>query len=695
MITYDRQRLLLETEHTAYWISLEHPAPIQLYWGPHIDPRDAGHITYPQEHSSFDVELWRERQEYPVLDGRTFTSVCAKADVPLCLTLTDVQVSGEEAVCCLRDEQIGLTVKLCYRVYSAQDVIRRHVEVQCGQKPVTLTRLDSGMCCLPETDRLWTGHYTVGAWAGEFRRRTARLDEGELRLQSTRGMSGPHMNPSLIAAESDDEGSGLACAVMLGWSGSWQITASASVFGNHHVTAGFNDMDLRICLAPGEQLSTPPMYLCLSDEGMGGLSRRLHDFQRQVLARNNMPRRVLYNSWEATLFNVRAREQMALAERAARMGVELFVVDDGWFGQRSSDRAGLGDWSVNAVKFPHGLEELIRHVRGLGMSFGLWVEPESVNPDSGLYRAHSDWIYHLPSREPIQLRNQYLLNLGLPQVEAFVSGMLRKLLGRYDITYLKWDMNRSMADVSEQLTPMAREKHILALYRILDMLRQEFPWVDVEACSGGGARVDLGMIARTGQFWPSDNTDPYERLLIQEGCSLCYAPAATSCWVTDTPAGSRRDARASLRYKFHVAMCGTLGIGANINRFTDEELRLCGQMVAQYKQIRHLVQQGDLYRLRLPSRENVAALCYAAKDQSEAVLFVFLHTQRYGEAMPLVRLRGLQPEKRYICRETGEQYTGSTLMSRGIRPDLRGDFDSVMLHWVNVDTAVTSADAEQ
>ena len=681
MIRYlEKQNLLIfETERTSYWIDLAYPAPVCLYWGKKIAPEDADVFEPISDHSSFDTELWRERMEYPAFDGRTFENVSLKADVPLNLRTKGVRVQGQQAEITLADEANVMEVCLMYRVFEDCDVIEKHARLTANA-PVRLTRMDSGACLLPHEAKPWTAHYVVGAWAGEFRRRTAKLEEGELRLQSAHGMSGPHMNPFLIAANSGDEETGEAYGVALGWSGCWQITASSTVFGNHRVTAGLNDADLVCPMERGESLETPPMVLCMSAEGMGALSRRMHDFERGHLKPNRLPRRVLYNSWEATQFDVRADAQMRLAERAARMGVELFVVDDGWFGARHSDRAGLGDWTVNPEKFPNGLEELIDRVHALGMDFGLWVEPESVNPDSDLYRAHPDWIHKLDGREPLTQRNQYLLDFGKPEVERFALDMLRGLLNTYAIRYLKWDMNRAMTDVCESLTPFARERHVWALYRILDALEKEFPDVDIEACSGGGARVDLGMAKRTAQFWVSDNTDPFDRLFIQEGYTLMYAPMMMSCWVTDTPGDGRRCGRADWRYKFHAAMCGTLGVGADISKLSDEEMALFTAEIARYKTWRHVVQNGDLYRLQCPSGGNVAATEYVSKDQNEAVLFVFMHSRKFGEAIPRVRLRALKADARYFCKETGKTYTGNTLMNLGLSVELNGDFDSKVFY---------------
>lgn len=325
MIRYlEKQNLLiLETERTSYWIGLAYPAPVCLHWGRKIAPEDADMFEPLGGHSSFDTELWRERMEYPAFDGRTFENVSLKADVPLNLRTKGVRVQGQQAEITLADEANVMEVRLIYRVFEDCDVIQKHARLTANA-PVRLTRMDSGACLLPHEAKPWTAHYVVGAWAGEFRRRTAKLEEGELRLQSVRGMSGPHMNPFLIAANSEDEETGEAYGVALGWSGCWQITASSTVFGNHRITAGLNDADLVCPMGRGECFETPPMVLCMSAEGMGALSRRMHDFERDHLKPNRPPRRVLYNSWEATQFDVRADAQMRLAERAAEDGRGAF-----------------------------------------------------------------------------------------------------------------------------------------------------------------------------------------------------------------------------------------------------------------------------------------------------------------------------------------------------------------------------------
>lgn len=307
------------------------------------------------------------------------------------------------------------------------------------------------------------------------------------------------------------------------------------------------------------------------------------------------------------------------------MGVELFVVDDGWFGERHSDKAGLGDWHANREKFPNGLGELIAHVNGLGMDFGIWVEPEAVNPDSELYRKHPDWIYRFDGSEPLQLRNQYVLNITKPPVRRYILEMLHDLLRSGNIRFLKWDMNRSISDLGEGGGTKDRRlwvEHVHALYEIWSELRRDHPDVELETCAGGGGRIDLGILRYAAQCWPSDNTDPFDRLFIQHGFTQFYAPQIMMCWVTDTPSGAGK-ANRSIAYKFHSAMCGGLGIGADINRLSPEEAAEYKRHILQYKEIRETILGGDLFRLRPPGESGLTAVEYVGPFGDEIVVLAF------------------------------------------------------------------------
>ena len=483
----------------------------------------------------------------------------------------------------------------------------------------------------------------------------------------------------------------------LAWSGVWQVVAERRATGRAQVSGGFGHDGFSLwTLAAGETLTTPVFAGLYTGAGFGAASREWHTFQmRHVVPNADQLRPVLYNSWEATHFDIGEDNQKQLARIAADLGVELFVMDDGWFGQRVHDRAGLGDWSPNPDRFPDGLTPLIDEVHQLGMRFGLWVEPEMVNPDSDLYREHPDWVYHYPTRNRSESRNQLVLNLARPDVRDWMFGWLDDLLAKHAIDYIKWDMNRP---VSEPGWPDgAREdagvpanpgrvwiEHVRHLYEVLDRLRLRHPGVAFESCSGGGGRVDLGILRRTNMVWTSDNTDAFDRLAIQHGFSQVYPPRVMSAWVTDNPNFLNRRS-CSVRYRFHSAMAGLLGLGGDLLQWSDDDLAEARALVAAYKRIRPVVQQGLLYRLRPPAAGDLTAVQYLARDGSAVVVFAWLHAQQFGGTRPPVRLRGLDPLGRYRDAESGEIWTGALLMNHGLPLHLHGDFDSRLVHLVRED----------
>jgi alpha-galactosidase len=406
---------------------------------------------------------------------------------------------------------------------------------------------------------------------------------------------------------------------------------------------------------------------------LGGASRVLHSFEETTWLPPNHrdePRPVLYNSWEATHFDVTASSQMELAGRAAELGCELFVVDDGWFGARDHDRAGLGDWTVNPTKFPNGLSELIDEVHRLGMQFGIWVEPEMVNPDSDLYRAHPDWAYHVDGRSPTFGRNQLVLNLARDDVRQAMTEQLRSLLSQHGpIEFIKWDHNRSWTEVGWPERPeQQREvwsRHVHAVYRILRELRGQFPNVMFESCAGGGGRADLGMLRWTDQVWTSDNTDAADRLQIQYGYSHAHTPRVMTNWVTDVP-NQQTGREAPLAFRFHVAMQGVLGIGGNIGKWSQQELEQARKLIGEYKQIRALVQFGHQYWLMRPAPIGPCAVEYVSPSGDEAVVFVYQVRGLRGAGVRRVRLHGLQSDRRYRRTADDAESTGAALMSAGI-----------------------------
>ena len=683
----------LYTDRISYLFRLEGESPRNLYWGKTIDGADAASLISLTSYSSFDHDVRAEREEYPLWNGHSFCLPCLRVQRPptpgeadraiFCTYKGYEAKEGDDAdrlELLLEDDAMGLQIRLCYLLDRQSGILARSTRVTAGKK-VTLTRVMSASVSLP-SGQASRARWLTGKWAGEFRLVEKEVCTGIHTLQSRSGIPGHHFNPSIALAEPcADEQHGRIWFGALGYSGNWSIEVEKTIFGNTHIVAGINDFDFEAELEPGTSFDTPVFYTGFTEEGFGGMSRCMHRFVRdRILPRTDL-RPVVYNSWEATFFDVRVEEQKRLAEQAAAIGCELFVVDDGWFGERNSDRAGLGDWWVNTQKFPNGLHELIDHVKGLGMRFGIWVEPEAINPDSNLYRMHPDWIYRYPNREPLQLRNQYLLNMSLPPVQKYLQGMLHDLLSGNDISFIKWDMNRVITDPQSAADGTGKalwHGHVQALYALWRYIRENFPHVEMETCSGGGGRIDLGILRYAEQTWPSDNTDPYTRLFIQEGFTQFYPPIAMMCWVTDSPGGPRWSER-PLRYRLHSAMCGALGIGANIMKFSDEELAECGAWIKRYKQWRHIVQRGDLYRLLSLREGRVAAVEYLSRDKSEVLLLVFANGLTTDELLSPLRLQGLDPHGRYRL-ESGKTLAGSTLMNAGIRLELTGDFASQALY---------------
>jgi alpha-galactosidase len=669
-----------------------------VYWGATLPVEDLPEAHSLPGWSSFDPSTSVTPQEYPGWGGPFYGEPALKATFmdgnrDVVLQYVDHHLANDLLEITLKDAGSALTARLRYRAYSDSGVIERSSRIENRtSQPVTLEIAQSAAWTFsPGSDA--SLHYLTGRWAGEWQLESEQLPVGTRVLESRRGSTSAEVNPWFaVAQDGRDEERGAVWFGALGWSGSWRISLERSSTAQMRVTGGLNPFDFAYPLGPGESLETPPFYAGFTPHGMGEASRLLHQFERRhILPGGGQPplRRVLYNSWEATEFNVTEAGQMALAEKAARLGVERFVIDDGWFGQRNSDRAGLGDWYVNPQKFPHGLKPLIDRVHALGMDFGLWVEPEMVNPDSDLYRKHPDWAMNFPGRPRSEARNQLVLNLARDDVKDYVFGWLDRLVSENDIALLKWDYNRNWSEPGWPEAPLAGQKtiwvrYVQNLYDILDRLRAKHPELEIEACSGGGARVDLGILRRTDQVWASDNTDALDRLIIQNGFTYPYSPHVMMAWVTDVPHWLNKRTT-PLKFRFLVAMTGALGIGSNLNKMTDEDAALATKMIALYKEIRPTVQNGRLHRLQSPLDSDFSVVEYVSQDGGQVALFAFLHSQRFGRPTRPVLLQELTPEATYHVRPTDDALkglvavSGAYLMHRGVELNLRGDYDSTLV----------------
>ncbi|MGA5900900.1 alpha-galactosidase [Streptomyces venetus] len=681
-ISEDGRTWLLSGPASSYAVHVtDRDELLHLHWGPRIGLADAEALAVSPlpDYWPFESPL-DGREEYPVEGGPRF--------VRPALSLRTAERRGTEwsyeghdaegGELRLRFRDGDLAITLHYRM--RDDVIERRVTLENHGPAVEVLRADSATWTLPDRDS-WRLSQLHGRWGAESRLERSLLTHGEKVIGSRRGHTS-HQHLPWVALDTDateERGEVYGCA--LGWSGSWRIAVAQLPDARVQITggAGYDDSGL-LTLGTGESYTTPVFAGLWSDGGFGGASRAWHAYQRtHVVPDADQDRPVLFNSWEATEFDISEEQQRALAERAAAMGVELFVVDDGWFGKRTSDRAGLGDWTPNPDRFPGGLKPLADQVHGLGMQFGIWVEPEMVNPDSDLYRAHPDWVQYQPGRKRTEFRNQLVLNLAREDVQEYLWEQLDGLLSSAPIDYVKWDFNRCFSDAGWPDDPYPQRlwvDHVRALYALLDRLRAAHPGVAFESCSGGGGRIDLGVLGRTDQVWTSDNTDPLDRLAIQHGFSQIHPARVMAAWVTDSPNAMLNHRASSLRFRFVSAMAGVLGVGGDLTKWTEEELAEARGWVELYKEIRPVVQRGDLYRLRAPEG-GLSAVQYVLGD--ETVVLAWLHAQRYGEPVPALRLHGLDPSATYECLKAGEVHRGAVLLHHGLRVGLRGDLDATVV----------------
>jgi alpha-galactosidase len=717
-IRYDARTHLFRIDgaNVSYIFGVNEKGELQsMYWGRALGADDA----FPPPHSapqlsSFDMSVNTTPHEFVAWGGGLYAEPDLKITFPdgnrdVVLRYVSHSIQDGTLTIVMKDISRDVYVKLAYQMDEATGILRRSavVENRTG-KPFTIEQAASGTWNLPCADD-YQLFYLTGRQTAEFDLQQEAMHPGKTILESRRGSTGHRNNPwfAIERGNSGDEDRGDVWFGALGWSGSWRIAIEQNEERQVHVTGGFNPFDFSYVLAPGESLQLPPFYGGYSHQGIGGASRLLHRYELSVVvpqAPHPRVRPVLYNSWEATQFNVNEAGQEALAERAASIGVERFVIDDGWFGERNSDEAGLGDWYPNPKKFPHGLKPLIDKVHSLGMDFGLWVEPEMVNPDSQLYREHPDWVLNFPGRPRTEGRHQLVLNLARPDVKAYVFGFLDKLLTENDIAFLKWDYNRNWSEPGWPAVAPDQEKEVYVkyvenLYAILRELRVRHPNVEIESCSGGGGRVDLGILHYTDEVWPSDDTDPFDRISIQSGFSYAYSPGVMMAWVTDSPSWMN-NRNTSLTYRFLVSMQGSLGIGANLNQWSAEDFATAKKLVAQYKVIRATVQHGSLYRLISPLHGSESSSTESVGgDGAQAVVFAFLHSSQMRYPYPRLRMRGLDPGATYRLRmldgtadpATPASASGAYWMNAGFQLDLRGDFQAALLTLERVSTPAGGA----
>ena len=513
---------------------------------------------------------------------------------------------------------------------------------------------------------------------------------GTQSVGSLRGASSHVHNPFLaLCSHHATETAGDACGFSLVYCGNFLASAEMDSDGGGRVLLGIHPDGFRWRLEPGETFETPEAVSVWSSEGLGGMSRTYHRLYANHLVRGKWKterRPILINNWEATYFNFDEEKIFGIAEEASKLGIEMLVLDDGWFGKRDNDKSGLGDWFVNEQKLKGGLKKLVDRIHGLGMKFGIWFEPEMVSPDSDLYRAHPEWALQVPGRENSVGRNQYVLDMTRTEVQDYLFGRFADVLSQGGIDYIKWDFNRNFSEVGSLTVGTERQgevfhRYCLGLYALLERLHNAYPDLLLEGCAGGGGRFDPAWLYYAPQIWTSDDSDAIERLDIQYGTSFCYPPSAMGAHVSACP-NHQVHRTTPIATRGNVALMGAFGYELDLRTLTDEEKELVRQQCADFRRDYALTHTGDFYRLISPWHDRTdCAWCFVSPDRREALLtYVVIRAKisipRY------VRLQGLNPDALYRCQETGEEYHGDTLMHAGycIRKT-NSDFHSEKLHF--------------
>ncbi len=586
----------------------------------------------------------------------------------------------------LTDKLIGLKVILSYTVFHEYDAVIRSAKlINDGNTNLKIFRALSMSVDFDRSD--YDLMSLSGSWARERHVVRRPLVNGTQSVESRRGASGHSENPFIALLSKDaTESQGDVYGFSLIYSGNFLASAEVDQYKTTRVAMGINPFDFGWLLEKDEEFQTPEVVMVYSGRGLGEMSRTYHKLYRNRLARGkyrNAPRPVVINNWEATYFDFNEEKLKATAKEASQLGMELLVLDDGWFGKRNSDNCSLGDWYVNREKLPGGLKSLAAAVNEYGMSFGLWFEPEMVSPDSDLYRAHPDWCLHVPDRHRSLGRNQLILDLSRQDVQEVIIERISGILSDANIVYVKWDMNRNMSEIGSGLLPPDRQietahRYILGLYQVMDAITEKFPYILFESCSGGGGRFDPGILYYMPQNWTSDDTDGVERLKIQYGTSIVYPSSVMTAHVSAVP-NHQTGRITSMEFRGNVAMAGNFGYELDVTKMMEEEKQAVKEQIQVYREIRELVQYGDFYRLLSPFEGNVTAWMYVSEDKKEAAVFFYRVLTTPNDALFRFKLAGIKEDAGYTVNGSEAVISGEQLMNYGLNipPELGwGDFRS-------------------
>lgn len=679
----DGKSWTLSTNSSIYQIRVSDPGTVNMYY-------------FGCKSQNPDMLRYPLGEEVTVRGGYSVNTPMLEAvfkdrvrDIELTYVSSEIQNRDGYATLVIRqkDKYYPLSVTEYLRVLPEYDLIEKWTEIgNTGKKEaIEIENAQSGTFFLPQNAYELT--HLAGIWGYEYQPNVTKLTQG---LKTFQVKDFRSFGSSFFAVRPEGEQMETCGEVWFGslqYSGNWRMDLEKYPRGELQVTGGINFWDQSLTLKPGKSFTTPKMIIGYTSRGMEGVSQNLASYTREKVlhpSHREKVRPVLYNSWYATTFNVNEEHQLALAKIAKELGVEVFVIDDGWFRGRINDKGGLGDWTVDKNKFPNGLQPMIDKINAMGLDFGIWIEPEMVNPNSDLYRAHPDWVFHYPNRGRHEGRNQLMLNLAREDVYQYLYDSFSKLLRENNIKFIKWDMNKSLTDPGFPSAPAdeqraVRIKYVENLYRLFEALRTEFPDVWFENCASGGGRVDLGMMARTDFSWASDNTDPVERIFIQYAFLNAFPSNSMISWVTHEDWHNQKH---PLEFKFDVSMCGVLGVGYDITKWSDKEKAVAREKIAQYKDIRETVHKGDHYRLVSPYENNRSVLQFVNKQKSESIVFVYNLAEYPNNAIletkrpKTIKLRGLSPEATYKIDGVEGVYKGEQLMNVGVVFPVYGAFKS-------------------
>ena len=684
----ETKQLILETANTAYQMKIDELGYLQhLYYGKKLGQKDMSYPfryydhgfsgnpydmrenraysldTMAQEYTSFGVGDFRVTSirascsdgsrcaefryaEHEIIDG--------KYSIPGLPSVYDNGDTVQTLIVTLIDKPANIKIKLYYGVFEELDIITRCAEIiNAGSEIVWLRKACS--MCLELPFGKWDMIHFHGRHCMERQPERVPLFHGIHTIVSGRGMSGHQHNPFVILCDHGaTEDSGACYGVMLMYSGNHKTEIERDQFDGVRIVTGVSDDRFRWELSSGASFHTPEVILTCA-EGLTNLSYNYHRAIRNNVVRGEYKlshRPVLINNWEATYFDITEEKVLAIAEKAKELGIEMFVLDDGWFQNRNDDNAGLGDWIPDTEKLPKGLDGLIKKINDMGLRFSLWIEPEMVNEDSDLYRAHPDWALTAPNRAPMMSRNQLALDLSRKEVHEYLYHKISDLLEKYNITYIKWDFNRALSDIYSHAIPSARQgevahRYYLSLYALYEKLTARFPHVLFEGCAGGGGRFDAGMLAYNAQIWCSDNTDPIARLKIQYGTSFGYPSCTVGAHVSASP-NHQTGRKTPLNTRGVVAMSGTFGYELDLSKLSDEECDEIKEQIKRYKELEPIIHNGRLYRLSQKSDiTHYMAWEYVSPDQSRSLLNIVVTNPLANSAPVHVKLKGLIPEALY------------------------------------------------